>query len=131
MVIGTDMGSSFTEDWEVKVKKNMIKPADINGKQIKEIMNEDTIVLDKLREGWDNDVIRLTFNAGTVDDITVLYTEYYVFIFKESKLKTVFFVYDLHTAFLNKERGLITAVGHETMHEYWLDNGEYKCNYIR
>ena len=112
-------------------EKNVIEAKDIEGKQIKEIMDEDTVVLDNLKEGWDNDIIRFTSSAGTMGDITVLYTEYYVFIFKGSKLKTVFFVYELHRASFNKKRGVVTAVGHETMHEYWLDDGEYNCRHTR
>jgi len=109
----------------------MIEAKDIEGKQIKDIMSEDTVVLDNLKDGWDNDVIKFTCNAGVMGDITVLYTEYYVFIFKGSELKTVFFVYELRRAFFNKKRGVVTAVGHETMHEYWIDDGEYHCGHTR
>jgi hypothetical protein len=109
----------------------MIEAKDIDGKQIKEIMNENTVVLDELKDGWDNDVIRFTSNAGTVGDITVLYTEYYVFIFDKTDLRAVFYVYEIRRVSFNKKRGVVTAVGHETMHEYWLDDGEYNCRHTR
>jgi len=100
---------------------------DIDGKRIKEIMSEGTKVLDDLMDGWDNTIIKFPEKAGTLGDITVLHTEYYVFIFNKEELQTVFHVYEARAVTFNKERGLVTAVGHETMHEYWLDNGEYNC----
>ncbi len=108
-----------------------MKIKDIEGKRIKEIMDADTIVCDDLRAGWDETVIESPLLAGTLDDTTVIYTEYYVFIFDGQKLKAVFHVYEVRDVSFNKERGLVTAVGHETTHEYWLDNGEYKSDYTR
>ena len=109
----------------------MIEAKDIDGKKIKEIMNENTKVCDNLRDGWDDSVIEFVSKAGVVGDITVLYTEYYVFIFDMKELQAIFHVYEVRSVSLNKERGLVTAVGHETMHEYWLDNGEYSSKHTR
>lgn len=104
---------------------------DIEGKKIKEIMNENTVVCDDLKDGWDDGVIKFVSKAGTVDNITVLYTEYYVFIFNKKNLRAVFYVYEVRKVYLNKKRKLVIAVGHETVHEYWLDDGEYNSNYTR
>ena len=114
-----------------KKTKIMIEPKDIDGKKIKEIMEKDTNVLDKLNDGWDDEVIRRSVKAGTVEDIDILYTECHVFIFDKRKLRDVFYVYELQDISLNAKRGLITTVGHETTHQYWLDNGEYHMGHTR
>lgn len=109
----------------------MIEAKDIEGKKIKEIMNNNTKVLDKLNDGWDDEKIIFARKAGTVGDITVLYTEYHVFIFDKKELQTVFYCYEMSTAALNKNRGVVIAAGHESIHIYWLDNGEYDKHYTR
>ncbi len=108
-----------------------MEPKNIDGKSIKEIMDKDTIVCDDLSEGWDETVIKFPTVVGTSGDITIIHTEYYVFIFDKQKLRAVFHVYEVRSVSLNKQRGLVTAVGHETVHEYWLDNGEYSCGHTR
>lgn len=108
-----------------------MKAKDIDGKRIKEIMDEDTVVCDDLRGDWDETVIKFPVLVGMVGDIAVINTEDYVFIFDGQKLRAVFHVYEVHRVSLNEKRGLVTAVGHETTHEYWLDNGEYNRDHTR
>ena len=102
----------------------------IKGKRIKEVINKDTQICDKFVDGWDNDVIKNPLNFS-FQDITVLCDSVYVFIFDREKLKAIFCVYELEHIFFNKKRGVVTAIGHETLHEYWLDDGEYNKKYIR
>jgi hypothetical protein len=109
---------------------------DINnfkGKKIKEIMNEDTMVCNKdnLVDNWTDTVIGYMNNAGTIDDDVVLYDDYYVFVLNNGKLKAVFHVYEIHSVILNKKRGLMIVEGHETIHQYWFDDGEYSEEHTR
>lgn len=108
-----------------------MEPKALKDKKIREIMNKDTVVCDDLREGWDETIIKFPTLVGTVNNTTVIHTEDYVFIFDGQKLRAVFHVYEVQGVSLNKQRGLVTAVGHETAHEYWLDNGEYKRDHTR
>lgn len=108
-----------------------MEPEDIKGKKIKEIIDKDTQICDKLTDNWDDDVIIQVYKSGTIGNITVLYGDDYVFIFDKKKLKAIFYVYDLAYVTTNDKRGFITAGGHETVHEYWLDDGEYHKEHTR
>lgn len=105
----------------------------IKGKKIKEVMNEDTIICNKdnLMDGWDNTVIGHINNAGTINDDTVLYDSYYVFIFNNKKLKTIFRVDEINSVIVNKKRNLMIIDGFEAIYQYWFDNGEFFENFTR
>lgn len=108
-----------------------MEPKDIEGKKIKEIIDENTQICDKSINDRDNIIVNLAYKAGTAGNITILCGNDYVFIFDKKKLKAVFYVYDLVYITTNDKRGLIIAGGHETAHEYWLDNGEYHKSHTR
>ena len=51
--------------------------------------------------------------------------------FKDDKPVCLFGVYDLENVYFNGKRGMVTAQGHETAHEYWFDDGEYHEKHTR
>lgn len=117
-------------------KSDKLLPKDIEGKRINEIMDKGTQICDEFLNNLEiikigNTVINIAYKAGTAGNVTILCGNDYVFIFDKKKLKAMFYVYDLGHVTINDKRGLITAGGHETAHEYWLDNGEYHRNQIR
>jgi hypothetical protein len=115
----------------IEEKGDKMEPKDIKGKKIKEIIDENTQICDKFINDRNNVIINLVYKAGTVENVTILCGNNYVFIFDKRKPKAIFYVYDLEYVTINDKRGLITAGGLRTAHEYWLDNGEYHRNYTR
>ena len=107
----------------------------LKGKKIKEIMDKNTVVCngDILSDDWVDTVIGYIYEAGTVDENKILHDEYNIFIFNSytEKLKAMFHVYEIHSVIINKERGLLTVAGHESIHHYWFDNGEYSEEHTR
>ena len=108
-----------------------MEPKDIEGKKVKEIIDKNTQICGKSTNNWNSTIIDLAYKAGTSKRITILCGNNYVFIFDKKKPKAVFYVYDLRYIVFNDKRGLITAGGYNTAHEYWLDNGEYHRNQIK
>ncbi len=47
------------------------------------------------------------------------------------KAESIFKVYELRNTSIPKNKGLVCAVGHETVHLYWFDDGEYYCEHTR
>ena len=130
------LGDILRSAYPTLKRSDKIEPKDIEGKKINEIIDKNTQICDKFVGNLEiikmgDTIINLAYKAGTVGNITILCGNNYVFIFDKKKLKAIFYVYDLGHVTINDRRGLITAGGHETAHEYWLDNGEYHKNHVR
>ena len=99
----------------------------LEGKKIKDVMDDKTIVCNKehLNDDWDDSIIGHLNDEGKVKDDLVLHDFEFVFIFSKEKLKAVFYVYDLENITINRKHGLMIVGGHETTHQYWFDDGEY------
>ena len=54
-----------------------------------------------------------------------------VLCFENDKLKAVWACYDLRHISVNGKRGMVKSMGHETIEEYWFDNGEFSRDYTR
>jgi len=54
-----------------------------------------------------------------------------VLCFKDNILTHMFYCYEISHSSLNGKRGMVKVMGHETIHEYWFDDGEYSKNYTR
>ena len=104
------------------------------GKLIGDVIDEGTKILTKFRKGYDVRAVEIrdiwlrqegpyTVFSDWMNDIVIC--------FENGKPKALFSVYDMENVSLNGKRGLVTAVGHETSHQYWFDNGEYKEQYTR
>lgn len=104
-------------------------------KKVGDIIDENTKVLTKYVEGYDvyeqvlgKDVsIQIHENIAVVAD----YKTGIIICFKDDKAVALFSVYEIHHVSLNGARGLLKASGHETIHEYWFDNGEYSTDSTR
>lgn len=104
-------------------------------KTIGEVINESTKIPQTFMEGYDikTEKIRDIFLLRDENNNTVFadWLSGIVIVYKNDNPKILFSVYDIEDVNFNKERGLILASGHETIHEYWLDNGEYNERYTR
>lgn len=123
--------SKETKEKETKVLTE--KEAFI-GKKVADFMTEVTEIKGSYVDSYDitEVVIRDAFikkyeNLMVVGD----FMENLVLCFRDDKLTAVFNVYDLMHVGLNGERGLVKATGHETIHEYWFDDGEYSSDHTR
>lgn len=103
------------------------------GKEIKEVMDTDTIACNgkNLVPTWVESIIGALTYVGAVGDDRVFHDNYYVFIINNKRLKAIFHVYEISYVAINNKRGLLTAEGHETTHQYWFDNGEYSEDHTR
>ena len=105
---------------------------DFEGKKIGDIITDDTKVLTKFKDGFDVKEVELKWvSIKKYDSFSVVEANDYVLCFIDKKPVALFNVYDLEYVSLNGKRGLVTARGHETVHEYWFDDGEYKEDYTR
>ena len=119
-------------DRETIGRITMFKKEDLIGKKIGDIITDDTKILTEFTNGFNvKDVVLKFAEVQTHGDYAVVYDEYYVICFKSEKPVALFHVYELRDCALNGERGLVTAMGHETTHEYWFDNGEYEGRHTR
>jgi hypothetical protein len=106
------------------------------GKKFGDIITDNTKILTDFSKGFDirKEVFEKSnrvLGIETYEDLTVVYTENFVICFKFKEPIALFHVYELHDCHLNGRRNLITASGHETNHEYWIDKGEYEVRYTR
>lgn len=103
--------------------------------KVGDIIDENTETLTKYIEGYDvrNEVLGKDVNTQTHENIAVVadYKTGIIICFKDDKAVALFSVYEIHHVSLNGERGLLKASGHETIHEYWFDNGEYVTDSTR
>ncbi len=106
-------------------------------KLLGEFINDSTKILTKFTEGYDCKSVKLygyidIYEAGE-KTVVASYETGMVLIMDNStqKADAIFNVYEMEHASLNKKRGLVTARGHETIHQYWLDDGEYEAEHTR
>jgi len=131
---------------------------DFEGKKIGDIITDDTKILTEFKDGFDVkevvlrwvsikkhdtvvpigsgfslDALPRTYHVVEASDysLPLKQNDDYILCFIDKKPVALFNVYDLEYVSLNGKRGLVTARGHETVHEYWFDDGEYKENYTR
>lgn len=107
-------------------------------KLLGEFINDSTKILTKFVEGYDCKSVKLygtTMSIYESREKTVIasYETGMVLIMDNStqKADAIFNVYELEHVSVNKKRGLVTARGHETVHQYWLDDGEYEAEHTR
>jgi len=114
----------------------MLTKDNLVGKKVGDIIDSETKILTKFKEGYD--VKEAVFKEGNTfiesdKDMIVIsdYWNHLVICGIRDKMVALFNVYDLENAFLNPKRGIVTAVGHETIHTYWFDEGDYEEQYTR
>lgn len=109
------------------------------GKRLRDLLNSDEQIL---QADQFKDLDRLkdsVFKKGclsyiqTYDDMSMLVDMHndLVLCFRDGQLLAVFYCYDLSYADIHANRGRILAIGHETVHEYFWDTGEYRKDYTR
>ncbi len=102
--------------------------------KVGDVTDEDTKILTSFVEGYDvrSEVLKspLVKTHGNLAAICDFDTGL-VICFKNDKPVALFCVYEIHNFSFNGERGHISVVGHETVHEYWFDNGEYVTDSTR
>lgn len=107
------------------------------GKLLGELVDDSTKILGRFMDGYDPKAAELgsDFEIDECGEKTVVtsYRSGFILIINNSteKVEAVFNVYEIRNVYINKERGLVSAVGHETVHYYWLDNGEYDSEHTR
>ena len=106
----------------------MIKKEDVRGTRIGDVINKDTVVLTEFMAGFvlENEILDAYYEYLHHDKFTVIATEAYVLCFVDEQAVALFSVYELCHCSFNKKRGVVKAEGHETIHEYWFDDGEYR-----
>jgi hypothetical protein len=106
------------------------------GKKIGDIITDETKILTKFMDDYEiRDQILKEHNLSkeSYEDFDVL-TDFgndIVICFKNNQAVCLFNVYDIEDVSLNGKRGVVTAIGHETAHEYWFDDGEYNERHTR
>jgi len=106
------------------------------GKKISDIITNETKILTEFTNGYEirNQVFKkYNLSKESYENIDVL-TDFgndVVICFKNDQAVCLFHVYEVNDVYLNGKRGLVTAMGHETIHEYWFDDGEYSERHTR
>ena len=106
------------------------------GKKVGDIVDGDTKILTKFKD--DYDVMKGEFKKGNIiidscDDIAVIsdFHNHLVLCVKSDKVVALFHVYDIRNVNLNPSKRMVTAVGHETNHQYWFNDGDYDEQHTR
>lgn len=73
----------------------------------------------------------LSFEQGKVYSVLTDFNKDLVVCFKNDVPIAMFGVYEPNHVKLAEDRGLLIAVGHETIHMLWLDDLEYNEEYTR
>lgn len=106
-----------------------------NGKTIGELIDDSTKILTKFVEGFD-------YASAKIDNVDCIQgpdgklvvldcRSGYVLIVSDGRVEAMFNVYEIQQFDINKKRGVLTIVGHETIDKYWFDDGEYEMDYTR
>ena len=107
-----------------------MEKADIEGKTIRDLVNEDTQWPEYNENGPPPEaldyVIKERPYLREVDNISV-FVDFndWILVYVDKKLKAVFGIYEFHGLVINKERSFVLVHGHEDINIYWLDNGEF------
>ena len=114
----------------------MFSKESLIGKKIGDVITENTKILTEFKE--DYNVKEAVFKKGNIriqsaDNMTVIidYQNHLVLCAKGDKIVALFHVYDIYDVSLNSKRKMVTAVGHETSHQYWFEDEGYECQYTR
>jgi len=108
----------------------------IVGKKVGDIITDETKILTEFMDGYEiRDQVFKKHNLSkeSYENIDVLtdFSNDIVICFKNDQAVCLFHVYEIHDVSLNEKRGVVTAAGHETTHEYWFDDGEYSERHTR
>lgn len=104
------------------------------GKTVGDVIDDDTEILTEFVEGYDVRAVKIRDIWLQQEGAYTIFSDFMnnlIVCFENSKPKSLFCVYDLMNVKLNGERGLVSAVGHDTHDQYWFDNGEYNSERIR
>jgi len=107
------------------------------GKLLGELVDDSTKIHGSFVDGYDPKSAELTgyFDIDKMKEKTVVasFDTGFVLIINNSteKVEAVFKVYEPRNVTVDEERGLVCVVGHEAVHFYWLDNGEYYSEHTR
>lgn len=110
---------------------------EFEGKLLGEFIDDSTKMLTKFTEGFDCKSVKLhgLMDIYEVGEKTIVAShEVGVVLIVDNntqKADALFYVYELEHTSVNEKRGLVTARGHESVHQYWLDDGEYEAEYTR
>ena len=96
------------------------------GKTYGEVIDDDTEMLhyadrEKI-EGLEIKYPRV-YTDGHVSVLTDM-NDYFV-VFVSGKPKAMFSIYESHGVYIGSVRGVVVAYGHEDIHLYWIDTGEF------
>ena len=108
----------------------------MTGKKISDIITDKTKILTEFVDGYeikDKVFINDDMYSGSYENMDVLVDSNsgIVICLKDGQAVCLFGVYEVQDVSLNGKRGLVTAMGHETVHEYWFDDGEYRSDHTR
>ena len=108
----------------------------IIGKKVGDVITEDTKILTEFVDGYeirDKSFRKGNLSIESYENLSVLtdFDNNIVICFKDDKPVCLFNVYEVANVYLNGKRGMVTAQGHETAHEYWFDDGEYNKQHTR
>ena len=106
------------------------------GKKVSDIITNETKILTEFTNGYEirKQVFKKhNLSKESYEDIDVLtdFSNDIIICFKNNQAVCLFHVYEINDVSLNGKRGVVTATGHETVHEYWFDDGEYNERYTR
>ncbi len=114
----------------------MFNKENLVGKKVGDIIDGDTKILTNFKDGYD--VTKAEFKEGTIivdshDDMAVIsdFSNHLVLCAKADKIVALFHVYDIYNVSLNSKKKMVTAIGHETNHQYWFDDGDYDEQHTR
>ncbi|KKM15311.1 hypothetical protein LCGC14_1697400 [marine sediment metagenome] len=110
-------------------------PENYKNKTIGELIDDSTEILTKFTKSDNYKSIRLvnfSCMAGPNGRTVVLdYVSGFVLITNGDNAEALFNVYEIRSHSINTKRGLLTVTGHETINQYWFDDGEYEVDYTR
>lgn len=104
-------------------------------KTIGEFTNGSTKILTKFVEGYDYrlaELVDVCCMTGPNNRVVVLdYRSGFVLIMNGDSAEALFNVYEIRSHSINTKRGLLTVTGHETVNQYWFDDGEYEMEHTK
>jgi len=104
------------------------------GKTIGDIIDDDTKILTLFVDDYDvraQEVKQVLIRKDGPYTAVANLLGGHVICFENGKPKALFWVYDLAGISVNAKRGMVSAHGHDSINEYWFDDGEYNEKYTR
>ena len=117
--------SSLTQKRHINKGKSMTRE-DFEGKTFGEVIDGGTEMLHYVEKEKIEDLKIVHPRISSDGHVSVLFDRHdYFVVFVNEKPKAVFSMYEPRGVYVNGVRGLVMVYGHEDIHLYWIDIGQF------